>query len=196
MKPALPPFFFIRLAGAWRRPALALGLLLAMAGAQAQGFDARWGLRWGQTPAEVQALVQGWQALPPDGELEQFAGRSRLFRHPGFVAQVMGFRQGRLVEVRSFSQLFAEDAQGREGKLAHFGVGLALQARYGEASQVHEVMLPAERHPAEGFYACLKDAGCGLWARSWKHAEAFVVLELKAGKAPGSGWLSLRALEP
>jgi hypothetical protein len=178
-----------------RAAALAAFTLLAGA-AQAQGLDARWGLRWGQTPEEVRTQVKGWSELPPKGDMTLFIVASSHLRHPAFPKQVVGFRAGRLVEVRTVSKLFTEDPEGREGKLAHFGVGLPLQARYGKPSKVYEEMLPPDRQPTDGFYACLQADGCGLWARTWEHAEAYVVLELKPGNLPRSGWLVLRAMEP
>lgn len=173
------------------------GLLLSLPGlAQAQGFDARWGLQWGQTAAEVRERVQGWQAMAPDGELQRMAVRSRLMQHPAFPFQVLGFRQGRLVEVRAFSTLMADDAEGRKGRAAHLALAQLLNARYGPPDAVHEHMLPRQSQPPEGFYGCLRLEGCAIWARSWRHAEAFVVLDVQSGKAPGSGWLLLRAMAP
>lgn len=178
-----------------RGAALTAFFLLATA-VQAQGFDARWGLRWGQSPEEVRAQVNGWRELPPNGDMVLFAVASRHFRHPAFPMQVVVFRAKRLVEVRTVSKLFTDDPDGREGKLAHFGLGIPLQARYGKPTKVYEEMLSPDRQPADGFYACLKQEDCGLWARTWEHGEAYVVLELKAGNVPRSGWLVLRAMEP
>lgn len=180
----------------WLRPAAALLLMLLLGSARAEGFDALWGLRWGQTPAEVQGLVQGWHALARDGDLDFYGVRSRLVRHPAFIVQIVGFRAGRLAEVRSFSQPFTADDEGRVGRAAHLMISRSLSERYGEAGGVHEQMLPLDRQPAGGFYACLREADCAVWARTWTHASAFVVLELRPAKAAGSGWLSLRALAP
>jgi len=178
------------------RAAALVAFILLTGAAQAQGFDARWGLHWGQSPEEVRTQVKGWRALPPNEDMSLFIVTSTHFRHPAYPMQVVGFRAGRLVEVRTVSKLFTEDPEGREGKLAHFGQGLSLQARYGKPSKVYEEMLPPDRQPAEGFYACLRADGCGLWARTWEHADAYVVLELKPGNVPRSGWLVLRAMEP
>lgn len=179
------------------RAALLAGFMLLVGGAgQAQGLDARWGLRWGQSPEEVRTQVSTWRELSASGDMARFIVTSSRVRHPAFPMQVLGFRQGRLVEVRSISKLFTDDPEGREGKLAHFGLGLPLRARYGQPSKIYEETLPPDRQPAEGFYACLQTDGCGLWARTWEHAEAYVVLELKPGQVPRSGWLVLHAMEP
>lgn len=185
MRPSLP-----------LRTAALAALTLLSGAAQAQGFDARWGLRWGQSPEEVQSQVRGWRELPPSGDMALFIVASSRFRHPAFPMQVVGFREGRLVEVRSISKLFTEDPEGREGKLAHLGLGLPLQARYGKPSKVYEQMLPPDLQPADGFYACLRAHDCGMWVRTWEHAEAYVVLEIKPGNVPRSGWVVLRAMEP
>lgn len=71
-----------------RATVLAAFTLLAGA-AQAQGFDARWGLRWGQSPEEVRTQVTGWSELPPKGDMALFIVASSHFRHPAFPMQVV-----------------------------------------------------------------------------------------------------------
>lgn len=175
---------------------IALLLLLGVAAPRAAGLDARWGLQWGQSVAEVQAQALGWRLDGRDGDMERYISEALPLRHPAFPRQMLIFRGGRLVEVRAFSRTFQNDPEGRDGRIAHFGVGYLLRGHYGEPDPVLEIVRKTDQQPAEGFYACLKQEGCGMWMRYWDHAESLVVLELRPGTRPQTGWLLLRAVAP
>ena len=174
--------------------ALLLGLCTAVA--QGAGLDARWGLQWGQTVAEVRAKAVGWRLHEHGAGWERYLVQALPSSNPAFPTLLLLFRSGRLAEVSAFSVPYRNDGDGSLGRIAYSGAAMALAQHYGPAKPIFEVARPRERQPAAGFYACLKQEDCGMWMRYWDHPESFVHLELSSRLEPQTGWLVIRAVDP
>lgn len=171
-----------------------LTIMLAMSGqnANAHGLDPRWGLQWGQNIGEVQAQVQGWRFMQKVGEEERYAATALPLRHPSFSVYMLVFKHGGLSEVLAFSRNFQDGSKGKDGKLAHFGVSLALSGNFGKPEKEYQYSSPETRWPSGGFYQCVDDKECGAWVSYWTAPTTFTILQLKKADKPGEGYLLLR----
>lgn len=173
----------------------ALAGLGAMTAAQAADPKlAPFGLSWGQTQAQVQALGIALSDCETD-DTDTVCDADKVPMPPphasiDFYRVRFDKTDGGLASVTFATTTIKNDADGAKGKAIYETLRQDMVAAYGDASARTEKTEPAS---PLGFYECLKVDGCGTWRSEWFGGQ--MVLSIK-GYEPGQGFVMENFYKP
>lgn len=156
--------------------------------AGAQAVLAPWGLTWGQSKAEVEALGVTLVECEMKDDTEVCNAATLPDGLPGADFFRLRFRNGQELVAATFaSATIHDDRDGEKGKALYEELRAGVVADYGEGirDETADVLL--------GFYDCLNTEGCGQWRSAWSGTD--VQLSLRAIKSD-EGYVMLNYYRP
>lgn len=157
----------------------------------ADGVEAPFGLKWGQTQAELKSKKVRLTKCKPQGALTLCMTDNPIKKVSfGEIYHLVFDRKEGLVKVVLSSKSFDSDIYGIDGKKTYNKVKTSLNKKYGNGSN-YEWSGRKLYKDRDEFYLCLKYEGCGAWASSWKiNGGGTIFLELN-GLSRTKGYLSI-----
>lgn len=157
--------------------------------AAAQTVEAPWGLTWGQSKAEVEALGVALTDCTVKDDVEVCDAASVPDGPPSAEFYRLRFRNGTaLVWVSYASTTILGDEDGAKGKALYEELRSAIAERYGDGTREETV-----EGPPAGFYDCLMTEGCGVWRSAWSGTDIQLVMH---GVKAGEGYILLAYYRP
>lgn len=156
------------------------------------GDEAMFGLRWGMTPIQVQALGVTLIKTENDRGLDLYHTTSLPKNISDADSYSLIFSNGRLVKLWVVTKNITEDPTGAKGKERFGAFRSAIAAKYGESTHNTQIAGVALYKEWDEFYQCLAYSGCGMWASFFETSDKVVGIEIK-GIRRGIGYIEITA---
>ena len=156
------------------------------------GDEALFGLRWGMTPAQVQAFGVTLINTENDRGLDLYKTTSLPKNVSDAESYSLTFFNGRLVKLWVVTKNITGDPTGAKGKERFGAFRSALAAKYGESAHNRQISGVALYTEWDEFYQCLAYSGCGIWASIFETNDKIVGIEIK-GLRRGTGYIEITA---